>query len=185
MEAPMRLRIPLWMALAACLGCIALGRVVAQAPEPQKPGGEEPLTLTEYPYLPAKYGEPYIPSVAEWQAIRLTSLGASTTRITNEFSRQHLTCFPTGKGLQLTLDLLPQPSWKFSAPGGKFTAPVEKVKPDIEKAATLTIRFVRNFFSEVRDKDLTMRVFINSEGVGVWEDGKLTLYAERPFPSEK
>jgi hypothetical protein len=176
----MRLRIPLWAALAACLGCIALGRVAAQAPPAEKPGAGEPPSLTEYPYLPNRYGEAYIPSVAEWQAIRLTALGASTTRITNEFSRQHLTCFPTNKGLVLTLDLLPQPAWKHYAGGGKFNAPVDKVKPDIQKAADLTVKFVRNFFSEVHDKSISLRIFINSEGVGVWENGKLTLHAEKP-----
>jgi hypothetical protein len=181
----MRLRVPLWAALAACLGCVALGRVAAQAPTPEKPGGEEPPALTEYPYLPNRYGEPYIPSVAEWQAIRLTALGASTTRITNEFSRQHLTCFPTGKGLVLTLDLLPQPAWKYSAGGGKFNAPVDKVKPDIQRATDATIRFVRNFFSEVRDKDVTLRLYLNSEAIGTWTNGKLLLDAEKPAAPEK
>lgn len=174
----MRLRIPLWIAVAACFACVALGRVFAQDPN-KKPEGEEPATLTEYPYLPNKYGEPYIPSVAEWQAQRLTALGASTTRVTDEFSRQHLTCFPTPKGLILTLDLLPQPKWKYLGANGKFTAPVEKVKPDIEKAVDANVRFMRNFFSEVRDKDVSIQVFISSERVGTWEDGKLTLNAEK------
>lgn len=173
----MKLQVPLWAAVAGCLGCLAIGRVVAQAPA--KPEQPEVPTLTEYPYLPNRYGEPYIPSIADWQALRLTALGASTTRITDEFSRQHLTCFATPKGLALTLDLVPQPKWKFSAPGGKFTAPVEKVKPDLQKATDVTMRFVRNFFSEVQDKDVTMQVFINSERVGVWEKGRLTLIAEQ------
>lgn len=173
----MQLRIPLWLAVAGCLGALALGRVAAQAPE--KPGEGEPKTLTEYPYLPDKYGEPYIPSIAEWQALRLTALGASTTRLTEQFSRQHLTCFPTARGLVLTLDLLPQPAWKYSAPGGKFTVPAEKVKPDLQKAVETNMRFVRSFFSEVRDKDVTVQVFINSERVGTWENGQLTLEAEK------
>lgn len=173
----MQARIPLWTAVAACFGCLALGRVFAQ--DPPKPGEGEPPALTEYPYLPNKYGEPYIPSVAEWQALRLTALGASTTRLTEEFSRQHLTCFATPKGLVLTLDLLPQPAWKLSAPGGKFTAPVEKVKPPIQKAVDTNMRLVRTFFSEVRDKDVTVQVFINSERVGTWENGRLTLLAEK------
>lgn len=173
----MKMQVPLWLTLAGCLGCLAVGRGVAQAPE--KPEGPEPPVLTEYPYLPNRYGEPYIPSIAEWQALRLTSLGASTTRLTEEFSRQHLTCFATPRGLVLTLDLLPQPAWKLSGPGGKLTVPAEKVKPEIQKAVDLTLRFVRNFFSEVRDKDVTVQVFINSERVGAWQDGQLTLTAEK------
>jgi hypothetical protein len=177
----MAIRIPLWLALTGCLGSAALGIVYAQGPEkkeaPQKP---ELPSLTEYPYLPNRYGEVYFPSVAEWRALQVTSLGASTTRLTEEFSRQHLTCFATTKGLVLTLDLLPQPNWKFALPGGKFSAPVEKVKPDLEKAVKATMGFVRNFFSEVRDKDVSLRVYINSEYAGVWEDGKLTLKVEQP-----
>lgn len=175
----MNARMPLWLALAGCVAAVSLGKVWGQAAgDEKKPGAGQPLTLTEYPYLPNRYGEPYIPSVAEWQALRLTALGASTTRITQEFSRQHLTCFPTPKGLVLTLDLLPQPGWKVYA-NGKFTGSVEKAKPDLQKALDATMRFVRNFFSEVRDKDVTIRLFINSESVGVWEGGKLTLEGEK------
>ena len=65
-------------------------------------------------------------------------------------------------------------------PGGKFSVPAEKVKPDLEKAVKATLGFVRNFFSEVRDKDVALRVYIRSEYVGVWENGKLTLKAEAP-----
>jgi hypothetical protein len=177
----LKARVPLWLALAACLACATLGRVVAQdPPPPPKPGEGEQPAFTEYPYLPNRYGEAFIPSVAEWQALRLTALGASTTRVTDEFSRQHLTCFVTPKGLVFTLDLLPQPKWKHSLPGGKFSAPVEVVKPDIQKAVDLTIRFARQFFSEVRNENILMRVFINSESVGVWENGKLTLNVEKP-----
>jgi len=174
-----KIRVPLWLALAGCLGSATLAGVWAQAPGADKKP-DEPITLTEYPYLPARFGEPYIPSVAEWQAMRVTSLGASTTRITEHFSRQHLTCFPTPKGLVLTLDLLPQPGWTHYASGGKFTAPLAQVKPDLEKAVDSTLKFVRGFFGEVRDRDISLRVFIRSENVGVWENGKLTLNAEKP-----
>ncbi|HTE21227.1 MAG TPA: hypothetical protein VK689_22920 [Armatimonadota bacterium] len=173
----MKVRVPLWVALAGCLGCLVLGSVRAQMPKAEPPQPEAP-TLTEYPYLPNRYGEAYIPSVADWQALRLTALGASTTRITEEFNRQHLTCFVTRKTLILTLDLVPQPQWKFYAGGGKFSAPVSKVKPDLQKAVDGTMKFVRNFFSEVRDKDVQLRLFINSESVGAYENGKLTLNAE-------
>jgi len=176
----MKIRVPLWLALTACLGCLALGRVAAQdPPPPPKPGEEQPV-FTEYPYLPTRYGEAFIPSVADWQALRLTALGASTTRITEHFSRQHLTCFATPKGLVLTLDLLPEASWPHYRPGGKFAAPLETVKPDLEKAVAATMRFVRQFFSEVRDANVQLRVFVRSESVGVWEAGRLTLNAEKP-----
>ncbi len=178
----MKLRVPLWLALIACLASATVGMVRAQDPKEGKDpkDGKETPSPSEYPYLPTRYGEAYIPSVADWQAIRLTALGASTTRLTDDFNRQHLTCFATPKGLFLTLDLAPRESWKFSAPGGKFTVPAEKVKPSIGNAVDLTMRFVRNFFSEVRDKDVSMRVYINSELVGVWENGALTLNAEKP-----
>ncbi|HEU4754159.1 MAG TPA: hypothetical protein VFU47_13700 [Armatimonadota bacterium] len=173
----MKPQFPLWLALAGCLGALALGHGWAQGQQEKKP--DEPPALTEYPYLPNRYGEPYIPSVAEWQALRLTALGASTTRITEQFSRQHLTCFPTPKGLVLTLDLLPQPEWKHYAGNGKFSAPPATVRPDLQQAVDVTMRFVRNFFPEVRDQDVTIRLFIRSENVGAWEAGKLTLSGER------
>src|SRR3712207_5260461 len=98
----MKTQVPLWLVLAACAGCLAIGRAPldgvlvreaqaqGEAAKPAPEGG-----LTEYPYLPHRYGEAYIPSIAEWQALRLTALGASTTRLTDQFNRQHLTCFPT------------------------------------------------------------------------------------------
>lgn len=136
--------------------------------------------LSEYPYLPDRYGEAYIPSVADWQAVRLTALGASTTRLTENFSRQHVTCFPGPKGLELTLDLLPEPTWKYYAGGGKFSAPAATVKPELEKAITESLRLVRAFFSEVKDENLNIRVYVRSENVGVWQGGKLTLNGEKP-----
>jgi hypothetical protein len=170
------MRVPLWVVLAACAGSAALGTVWAQAP-----GGEQqpelPALVKEYPYLPDRYGQPYLPSLAEWQAMRVTALGASTTRITQEFSRQHLTCFATPTGLVMTLDLLPQPDWKLYQPGGKFSAPPEKVKPDIQKAVDASLRFVRSFIPEAQDKDISLRLFIRSESVGSWEAGRLTLNA--------
>lgn len=182
-------RVPLWLALAGCTGSLLLGSFAtaltpagAQAPEGKKeakPDAEEPATLTEYPYLPNRYGEAYIPSIAEWQALRVTALGASTTRLTEEFSRQHLTCFATPKGLVLTLDLIPEPGWKHYAGAGKFNAPAEQVKPDLQEAVDTTLRFVRSFFPEVRDKDLSIRLYIKSGSVGVWEGGKLTLTSEK------
>src|SRR5438552_11154668 len=134
----MNRRVPLWGAIAGCAGSAALGAGLmlagqARAQEPDKEEKPAPLP-SEYPYLPARYGEAYIPSVAEWQAMRLTALGASTTRLTEQFNRQHITCFTTPKGLVMTLDLAPLPTWKYSAPGGKFTVPAEQVKPDLEKA---------------------------------------------------
>src|SRR2546421_11625478 len=120
----MRSRVPLWAALAGCASSAALGAGLmltgearAQAPDrEEKPAPAGAPAGSEYPYLPARYGEAYIPSVAEWQAMRLTSLGASTTRLTEQFNRQHVTCFTTPKGLLMTLDLAPLPTWKYSVP---------------------------------------------------------------------
>lgn len=189
----MTTRVPLWLAIAGCVTSALVATAVTQVgparaqgtaqeikpgKEPAKPG-DEPATLSEYPYLPNRYGEAYIPSVAEWQALRVTALGASTTRITDQFQRQHLTCFATPKGLVLTLDLLPDASWKLYAGAGKFTAPADRVKPDLQKAIDSTMRLVRSFFPEVKDKDLSMRLYINSESIGTWGDGKLTLVGEK------
>ena len=178
-------RIPLWVAMLGCAGSALLGvgaaqlsPARAQAAQEKKPG-EEPPTLTEYPYLPNRFGEPYIPSFAEWQALQVTALGASTTRITQEFQRQHLTCFATPKGLVLTLDLLPDASWKSYAGGGKFSAPAEKVKPDLTKAIDASLRLLRSFIPEARNKDIQVRLYINSESVGAWTDGKLVLNSEK------
>lgn len=177
-------RVPLWLAAAGCAVSLAAGAAIgvgrparAQTPEP---GKEEAPAPSEYPYLSARYGEAYIPSVAEWQAMRLTALGASTTRLDEHFNRQHVTCFATPKGLLMTLDLVPLPGWSYYRSGGKFGAPLEKVKPDLEKAVEKTLRFTRSFFGEVKDQDISLRLFINSEFVGACEGGKLTLKAEQP-----
>jgi hypothetical protein len=169
-------RIPLWVALAACLFCAAIGTLRAQD---QKDKDEPKPPPIEYDYLPDHYSQPYIPTLAEWQAMRITALGASTTRLTENFTRQHLTCFTTPKGLVFTLDLVPQPEWTFALPGGKFSVPVEKVKPDLQKAIDASMRFVKNFFPEIEDKDVSMRLYLRSERIGVWENGKLTLEAEK------
>jgi hypothetical protein len=164
-------------ALAALIAGSSLRGSWAQDTEKKPPAAP---ALSEYPYLPDRYGEAYIPSVADWQAVRLTALGASTTRLTEHFSRLHLTCFAGPKGLALTLDLLPEPSWKYYAGGGKFSAPPATVKPELEKAIAESVRFVRAFFPEVKDDNLHMRVYVRSENVGVWEGGKLTLNGEKP-----
>lgn len=190
-------RVPLWLAVVGCASSAFLGIALSQIgparaqeiPQSVKPGkdaakepakaAEDPATLSEYPYLPNRYGEAYIPSVAEWQALRVTALGASTTRITDQFQRQHLTCFATPKGLALTLDLLPDASWKLYAGGGKFSGPPDRVKADLQKAIDATMRLVRSFFPEVRDKDLSLQLYLNSERIGSWDDGKLTLVGEK------
>lgn len=172
-------RIPLWSAIAACLFTAGIGALWAQAPKESKDDKEVKPPPVEYTYLPDHYSQPYIPSLAEWQAMRITALGASTTRLTEHFSRQHLTCFTTPKGLVFTLDLLPQPEWKFSEPGGKFNVPAEKVKPDLQKAIDASMRFVKNFYPEIEDKDVSMRLYLRSERIGVWENGKLALEAEK------
>lgn len=174
----MKIRVPLWAALLAC-GCgLLLGATHAPVRAQGQPGKVlEPLA--EYNYLPARYGEVYVPSLAEWQALRLTALGASTTRLTEQFSRQHLTCFATPKGLVLTLDLLPQPTWKHYQPGGKFNAPPDTVRPDLQKAVDATMRFVRSFYPEVKDQNILLRLYMHSESIGLWEDGKLLLNGEK------
>lgn len=171
----MKLRIAIPVALAVCTAGLVLGSVRAQAPKdaPPKPEGAD-AALSEYPYLPTRYGEPYIPSVADWQALKLTALGASTTRLTDQLSRQHLTCFADRTGLILTLDLLPQPSWRYYA-GGKLVGPQEKAKPDLEKAVAATMALVRAFFPEVADKDVRIQLFLNSESIGIWQGGELTV----------
>jgi len=189
----MTTRIPLWLALTGCVSSAFLATAIMQVgpvraqgatqeikpPKERAKPGDEPPTLSEYPYLPNRYGEAYIPSVAEWQALRVTALGASTTRITDQFQRQHLTCFATPKGMVLTLDLLPEATWKLYSGAGKFSGPPERVKADLQKAIDSTMRLVRSFFPEIRDKDLSMRLYINSESIGTWEEGKLNLAGEK------
>jgi hypothetical protein len=171
------------LALAAFVAGSALhtsGPVRAgEAPPAARPGGaDQNGEGSEYPYLPRRYGEPYIPSVADWQAVRLSALGSATTRVTRHFSRQHLTCFPGPRGLALTIDLVPEAGWPHYAGGGKFRVPAEQVKPDLEAALVESVKFVRAFFREVRDEHLEIRVYVNSESVGTWSGGKLLLNDE-------
>jgi hypothetical protein len=171
-------RVPVWVAIVPTLCSLTIPVVRAQQPADDKKPAAPQVALSEYPYLPDRYGEPYIPSIADWQAIRLTALGASTTRITDQFYRQQLSCFTTPKGLALTLDLVPVAGWKHVGADGKLTGTPEQVKPDLQKAVDVTMRFVRNFFAEVRNQDVALRVYVNSQNVGSWEQGKLTLNSE-------
>jgi hypothetical protein len=168
-----------WAALA--LGMVVGGLVGSLANPPWAAGAQEAETPpedrppAEYPYLPERFGQPFIPSVADWQALRLTALGAATTRITAEFHRQHVTCFPTQQGLFLTLDLLPVDGWEGYAGGGRFNIPDEEAAGVVGRAVGETLRFVRIFFPEVQDENLAVQVHVNSERVGLWRDGELTL----------
>ncbi len=181
----MNVKIPLWVALAACVGCLALGSVRAQQgpagqadpAQPGKPGAEQPIP-SEYPYLPARYGEAFIPSMAEWQAHRLTTFAGIPTRLTDSFRRRNQSCFVMPKGLLLSLDLEPLPAWKGWS-DGKFTRPVAEVRPDLEQAVTASMATTRRFFSEVRNENVFIQITIQGDPVGTWDGGKLSLNAEK------
>jgi hypothetical protein len=171
------IRVPLWVTLAACAGCLALGSVRAQAPK--KPDLLEDAPMREYSYLPKEYAQSFDPSVADWQALRLTAEGASAAKLTEHFTRRQCTAILAGKGLAVKLDLVPEASWPHYAGGGKFKVGVAKVKPDLQAAAEAARDFTRTFFQEIQDKDLAIIVHIRGERVGLWNDGKLVLEAER------
>jgi len=173
----MHLRVPLWLALAACAGCLALGSVRAQAPQEKKP--DDP-PLRTYAYLPKEYADDYSPSVADWQALRMTAVGASPERLSEHFTRLQCSAFLASKGLAVKLDLGPDAHWKYYAGGGKFTVPAARVKPDLEKAVAAARQLVRSHFQELQDKDLAIIVHIRGERVGLWNEGKLSLEAEKP-----
>ncbi|MBI3910212.1 MAG: hypothetical protein HY320_04680 [Armatimonadetes bacterium] len=170
----MKSRILLWLALVAGAGTAALAVAWAQGQSRE----EEPAR-SEYAYLPARYGEVYIPSVAEWQALQLTALCASRVRITKNFSREHLNCYPQRDRMIVTLDLVPEPPFTLYAGGGKFTGPPEKVKPALQEALDISLKTVRAFFPEIRDQDLQVRLYVQSELVGTWTAGTLDLTGER------
>jgi hypothetical protein len=181
----MKIRVPLWLALSACVGCLALGSVRAQAPpqapkDPAEKLAEELLAERSYPYLPKEYAGDYGPSVADWQALRMTAMGASPERATEHFTRQQCSAFLASKGLAVKLDLVPDPDWKHYAGGGKFSAPLSRVKPDLERAAEAARDFTRTFFQEVQDKDLAIIIHIRGERVGLWNAGSLVMEAEKP-----
>lgn len=176
-------KVPLWAALAPALAGLAIGGVGAQLaeqkPAAQKQDAPELAGLPSYPFLPPTYAQPFVPSIADWQALRLSAYGASTTRITDNFSRQQLSCFLTPKGLAMTLDLLPQPEWKHYAGQGRFAAPLDRVRPDLQQAVDFTLKYTRNFFPEIKDGDITIALHIRSERVGVWENGKLSFTVDK------
>jgi hypothetical protein len=180
----MNTRVPLWMLLAACAGCLALGSVWAQAPEapaPQKVTPED-FVQRSYPYLPAHYAVDYSPSVADWQAMKMTALGASPQRLSEHFTRQQCSAHLASRGLAVKLDLLPDADWKHYAGGGKFSSPIARVKPDVQKAVEAARDFTRTYFQELQDKDLAIVVHIRGEQVGLWNDGRLVLDAEKAPP---
>lgn len=181
----MNIRVPLWLALSACAGCLALGSVRAQAPLPDPKAQADRLTgdvfaERSYPYLPKEYAADYNPSVADWQALRMTAAGASPERVTEHFTRQQCSAFLAGKGLAVKLDLVPDADWKHYAGAGKFSAPLSRVKPDLQQAAEGGRAFTRAYFQEIRDADLAIILHIRGERVGIWNDGKLILEAEKP-----
>ncbi len=161
-----RVKIPLWVVLAACLGCLALGGVRAQ----------DPVVPGEYPFLPARYGEAYIPSVAEWQAMRLTLFGSIPSSLTDHFIRRNQTCLTTSKGLLISLDLEPRPGWNGFA-GGRLTQTAEQVTPALEAASKAAMGTTRRFFSEVKDENVFLQITIMGTPVAAWENGKLRITA--------
>lgn len=160
-------RIPLWAAAVVWVVTLAVG-VWAQKPE-------KPAPASPYPYLPAKYGQIHMPSVAEWLELRFNVANGSTTRITQHFLRRHLKCSLRKDRLILTMDLEPMPSWKFYEGQGKFSGDQKRVEKDISAAIDTAIKTTKQYFPEVKDKDIALLLFMNSEIAGQWDGGKLGL----------
>jgi len=171
----MKRSIPLWAAAICWLATIAGAAVWAQG---KKPAPQQP-TL-EYGYLPRVYSTIHTPTVGEWLEMRFNAANASTIRVTPNFRRLHLKCILTKSRLLLTMDLEPQPGWKHYRGRGKFSGDLKQVKADLGAAIDQGLKTVRQYFPEIRDRDIGMVLFINSESAGIWDAGKLTLGQLKP-----
>lgn len=177
-------KIPAWVALAACAASFAAGAVgfsggIASAQGGAKEPGAAPAPAKEYAYLPPQYGGAHIPTVAEWQALQLTAMGAGRIGLTKYFARNQMTCRVAPNRLELTCDMIPQPEWKHSLPGGKFNVPNEQVAPAVTEAVKVAIGDARFFFPELQEKDVRVRLYIDGNSIGTYEAGTLKLNPQK------
>ncbi len=177
-------KIPIWAALAACVASFAAGAFafsggIASAQGGEKGPGTEAPPAKEYSYLPPQYGGAHIPTVAEWQALRLTAMGAGRLGLTKYFSRNQMTAQVGPDRLELTCNMVPLAAWKHSLPGGKFNVPNEQVAPAITEAVKVAIGDARYFFPEVQEKDVRVRLYIEGNSIGVYEAGTLKLNPQK------
>ena len=174
----MKRSIPLWLAVAGwalTLGIAAWMQTAgAQEPEPAPPSARP---QAEYPYLPAGFSAPYLPTVADWQAMTLNAVNASTTRISTHFDRNSLACILTPERLVLTMDLAPRPSWTHYQGGGKFTGDRARAERDLQAAVDIALATARGYLPGLKDEDVALLLSINSEIAGQWANGKLSLGA--------
>ncbi len=129
-------------------------------------------------YLPARYSNPYVPTLAEWQALELTARDNKQRWLTSKLVGVSLSAYPMEEGLRVLVDTETQPGWAMHLGGGRFACSDREIRAAYESAARAVMESVRLSFPEVADKDVQMTFGIRGSLVGRWQNGSMSLEGE-------
>ena len=160
----------LWLTIGVVTVAFVAGGVVAQ----------EGL---RYPYLPAEYSEPLIPTKAEWRELSLSAELNYEGALTEKLVRTHFDANVMPEGLIILVDTKTQPSWNVYRGNDRWSCSDRELRAAYEEAADSTssasiMPWVRLFFAGIADNDVEIRFHIKGGPVGTWTDGIMTLAGE-------
>ena len=143
----------------------------------------------KYPYLPAEYSEPYLPTGAEWRALTLTVRLNGEGELSDKLIRKRLQAHALTFSLVLSVDTDAQPGWDGYLGDGRFTSDSEARAAYAEVAdgdfwEGGLMHWVRVYFPEVADEDVKIHFRIRDHAVGTWQGGKMTLIEDYPTPPD-
>ncbi len=141
-----------------------------------------------YPYLPAKYSEIYIPTVAGWRALQLSTYLSGYTGLSD---RLQLTGFKAwfpaygelhgpSPGLLLAVNTTTQPGWNTHLGKGRFSCSDREVRASYKEASREIMKHVRTegYFPEIADQNVYIGFMIHTYKVGIWHGGTMKLEGE-------
>lgn len=118
----------------------------------------------QYPYLPQEYSEPYTPTLAEWETVRLNATGP-TGGVTDKLIIESTHAYLCEDSLELSVNIHPQPGVVLGEEG---------FAPYFE-AADEIMKLVRLSFSGIADEDVQIHFFIRGSAGPTWQGGKMTF----------
>ncbi len=167
-----------WLIIgAAVVGACIVGVLVGQEGRKYPFVGQQAL---KYPYLSAEYSKPYIPTQAEWGALRLMARFNGVQGLSNEILSNFVMVEALPDHLSLRVDTQPQPGSEdiFTGPG-RFSCSDREVRVIYQRAAARIMKNVRDdFFPSIDDEDVKIEFSAKGFIVGTWTGGKMTLAGE-------
>ena len=132
----------------------------------------------KYPYLPEKYSDHYVPTLAEWKELKLVAYKNRVGTLTSRLIKDGLSAYLLEQYLSLVVGTETQPSWKVYRGNGRFSCADREIRAAYQEAAEKLVRDVRIYFPGIAEKDVQIDFFILGAPVGTWQDGKMTLEGE-------